>query len=138
MACGSTDVAEILESIKKANMKEEEYFVQVPESSKGIASIEEEEDLFEIDLEAVNSIPPPYYWDSYVTATGNALLANCLLPISDLSSAVPMVSKACNALPIAGTGKVLMVMERVPLGKLLGLGLPFLGAFGVQHKEMEA
>ncbi|CAH2062579.1 unnamed protein product [Thlaspi arvense] len=62
---------------------------------------EQEEDLFEIDLEVVNNLSPPHYWDSNSTATNHALLANCLLPISDISGAVPMVSKSrtCEALP---------------------------------------
>lgn len=113
--------------------------VELAESSEDmIANMEDDEDLFEIDLEAVNSIPPPYYWDSYVTATGNARMANCLLPISDVSSAVPTVSKACSALSLVGTAKILTAMEPMPLEKLLGL--PFLGALGVQvqHKQMEA
>ncbi|KAK0585781.1 hypothetical protein LWI29_033953 [Acer saccharum] len=68
--------------------------------SKGVATDmeDEEDDLFEIDLEAVDSIPPvPHYRESYFTATTNTttLLANCLLPISDVSSAIPMVSTAC-------------------------------------------
>ncbi|GMJ13907.1 hypothetical protein HRI_005059900 [Hibiscus trionum] len=58
---------------------------------------EEDEELFEIDIEAANSIPPPHYWEAFFTATSSALLANCLLPISDLSTAIPMVSKACTA-----------------------------------------
>ncbi|TYI44533.1 hypothetical protein ES332_A01G244100v1 [Gossypium tomentosum] len=57
---------------------------------------EGEEELFEINIEAVNSIPPPHYWEAFFTATSDALLANCLLPISDLSTAIPMVSSnAC-------------------------------------------
>ncbi|GFQ06928.1 hypothetical protein PHJA_002836800 [Phtheirospermum japonicum] len=70
--------------------------------------IEEEEDgdLFEINLEIVNKIPPPHYWDSYFTSTSNTLLANCLLPIADVSSAVPMVMRACDALlPWPATGE---------------------------------
>lgn len=54
---------------------------------------EEEEELFEINLEVVNSIPPPHYFENYFTATGNTLFANCLLPIADVSSAIPIVSK---------------------------------------------
>ncbi|CAK7329674.1 unnamed protein product [Dovyalis caffra] len=55
--------------------------------------IEEDEDLFEIDIYAVNSIPSPQYLrESYFAATGHALLANCLLPITDLSGAVPVAS----------------------------------------------
>ncbi|KAI9090729.1 hypothetical protein K1719_028582 [Acacia pycnantha] len=85
--------------------------------------MEEDEDLFEIDLEAVNAIPPPHYWESYYTSTGNALLANCLLPISDISVAVPAGSSVC----VAATTEVLGdVTEPVSLGEYLGL--PFLGA----------
>lgn len=60
---------------------------------------EEEEDLFEINLEAVNSFPAPQnYWESYFATTSTtssssacgALMANCLLPISDVSNAVPI------------------------------------------------
>ncbi|XP_034694843.1 coiled-coil domain-containing protein 1 [Vitis riparia] len=51
---------------------------------------DDDDDLFEINLEAVNTIPPPHYWESCFTRTGNTLLANCLLPIADVSSAVPM------------------------------------------------
>ncbi|CAI9780214.1 unnamed protein product [Fraxinus pennsylvanica] len=56
---------------------------------------EEERDLFEINIEVVNKIPPPqYYWDRYFTTTSDTLLANCLLPISDVSRAIPMAVKA--------------------------------------------
>nr|XP_009800796.1 PREDICTED: uncharacterized protein LOC104246635 [Nicotiana sylvestris] len=56
---------------------------------------DEEEEFFEIDLEIVNNIPPPHYWESYFTAaTSSTLLANCLLPISDVSCAIPAVAKA--------------------------------------------
>ncbi|KAH7554062.1 hypothetical protein ACOSP7_028958 [Xanthoceras sorbifolium] len=73
---------------------------EIKVGSKGIVvdMEDEEEDLFEIDLEAVDSIPPPHYFESYFTATTNTLLANCLLPISDVSSAIPMVSTAFNYL----------------------------------------
>lgn len=62
---------------------------------------EEEEEFFEIDLEAVSEIPQPLYWESYdVTpaitdnnnvnsSSNNTLLANCLLPVVQVSSAVP-------------------------------------------------
>ncbi|KAK7392602.1 hypothetical protein VNO78_21045 [Psophocarpus tetragonolobus] len=91
---------------------------------------EEEEDLFEIDLEAVNCISPPNYWESCYTSTGNiALLANCLLPISDVSNAVPAVS-------FAGKTNVLLITEPTSLGEYLRL--PFLGALGVIHQKMEA
>lgn len=57
--------------------------------------IEEDDDLFEIDLEAVNSIiSPPNFSDDtcgfFTTAGGATLLANCLLPITDVSNAVPI------------------------------------------------
>ena len=72
---------------------------QVGEASKlglvALAKIEEEgeEQLFEIDIEVVNSIPPSQHnWENYLTATGSALLANCLVPIADLSTAVPILS----------------------------------------------
>ncbi|KAK7345354.1 hypothetical protein VNO77_15957 [Canavalia gladiata] len=79
--------------------------------------MEEEEDLFEIDLEAVNCIQSsPHCWESYYTSTGNiALLANCLLPISDVSSAVP-----------AGKTNFLFITEPISLGEYLRL--PFLAA----------
>uniref|UniRef100_A0A803MQE8 Uncharacterized protein n=1 Tax=Chenopodium quinoa TaxID=63459 RepID=A0A803MQE8_CHEQI len=55
--------------------------------------IQEDEELFDIDLALVDNIPPPnYYWENYVMSTGNALLANCLLPVTHLSTAVPVNS----------------------------------------------
>ncbi|KAF6165971.1 hypothetical protein GIB67_012868 [Kingdonia uniflora] len=53
---------------------------------------EEDDELFEINLEAVSSIPPPMYWEGCVTSTGSALFSNCLLPVSHVSSAVPITS----------------------------------------------
>jgi len=97
---------------------------------------EEDDDLFEIDLERVNCIPPlPYnYWESnYFISTGEALLANCLLPISDISSAVP----ACNnAVSFAGNTNVFVITEPKPLGEYLRL--PFLGDFGFIDEKMKA
>ncbi|OMO68309.1 hypothetical protein COLO4_29766 [Corchorus olitorius] len=84
---------------------------------------EEEEDLFEINLEAVNNIPPPHYWEAFYTATSSALLANCLLPISDLSTAVP--STVCGTSSREGmAASVFMVAESFP-GKIFGI--PFWG-----------
>ncbi|OMO82176.1 hypothetical protein CCACVL1_12044 [Corchorus capsularis] len=84
---------------------------------------EEEEDLFEINLEAVNSIPPPHYWEGFYTATSSALLANCLLPISDLSTAIP--STVCGTSSREGmAASVFMVSESFP-GKIFGI--PFWG-----------
>ncbi|PWA98611.1 hypothetical protein CTI12_AA016790 [Artemisia annua] len=61
--------------------------------------LEEDDDLFEIDLEAVGNLPPPFYWESYLTATANTLFANCLVPIADVSSAVPMARNTKRAEP---------------------------------------
>ncbi|CAA0837852.1 Unknown protein [Striga hermonthica] len=54
---------------------------------------EEDGDLFEINLEIVDKIPPTQYYSGSndFSATGNTLLANCLLPIADVSRAVPVV-----------------------------------------------
>ncbi|XP_050383490.1 uncharacterized protein LOC126800217 [Argentina anserina] len=101
--------------------------------SKGhiLSDMEDEEDLFEIDLEAVESIPPPQYnWDSYFTAAGDVLLANCLLPVTDISRAIPTVSEA---LAYKTSANVVMIPEPVPLGQLLRL--PFLEAFGLHQKR---
>ncbi|KAK7355429.1 hypothetical protein VNO80_14684 [Phaseolus coccineus] len=88
--------------------------------------LEEEEDLFEIDLEAVNCVSPPRFWESCYTSTGNiALFANCLLPKSDVSSAVPVVS-------CAGKTSVVLIAEPTSLGEYLRL--PFLG---IIHQKME-
>ncbi|KAJ7976110.1 WAT1-related protein [Quillaja saponaria] len=95
------------------------------------SDMEDEDDLFEINLDAVNCIPPPHYWESYFTATGNALLANCLMPISDISSAVP----ACSAVSMAGKTSVVVIAEPMTLGELLRL--PFFAAFGMPMKETE-
>lgn len=55
---------------------------------------EDEDDLFEINLELVENIPPPFYWESCFTSTRSTLLANCLLPITDVSRAVPITMTA--------------------------------------------
>ncbi|WCJ34325.1 hypothetical protein M5689_015640 [Euphorbia peplus] len=63
---------------------------------------EEEDELFEIDFEAISSIPPPHYWESYFTATTSTLLANCLLPIADVSCAIPTPrSTVCNSFSLS-------------------------------------
>ncbi|ESQ52253.1 hypothetical protein EUTSA_v10017448mg [Eutrema salsugineum] len=57
----------------------------------------EEDDLFEINLDAVNdttSSPPSYDWQRFPARTGSVLLANCLLPAADISCAVPATSRA--------------------------------------------
>jgi hypothetical protein len=116
-------------------------------SSKGLPDMEDDE-LFEINLEAVSCIPPPLYWDSYLTSTENALMANCLLPISEVSGAVPIASKdvsssavsmasqSCNALSLTGTVNLVMMSEPMPLGELLRL--PFMAAIGVPPRQMKA
>lgn len=100
-------------------------------NNEGQDDMEDEEELFEINLEAVNSIPPPppHYWESYFfTATnGNALLANCLLSIDDLSNAVPMASRACNAFSVSGSSHVLIISERL-------MGFPSLGVLEFQFE----
>lgn len=51
-----------------------------------------DDDLFEIDLDFLDKIPPPQYYEAHLTADGIVLLANCLLPIDDISSAIPIKS----------------------------------------------
>lgn len=98
-----------------------------------LSDMEDEEDLFEIDLEAVESLPPPQYnWDSYFVAAGDVLLANCLLPVTDISRAIPTVSEA---LSFKSGANVVMIQEPVPLGQLLRL--PFLEAFGLHQKSVK-
>ncbi|KAG6638058.1 hypothetical protein CIPAW_10G008800 [Carya illinoinensis] len=74
----------------------------------------------------------PAEHDTRTNATGNELLANCLLPISDVSGAVPIV-----ALSLAGTANFVMITEPMPLGTEL-LRLPFMGVFGVPRRQMKA
>lgn len=100
---------------------------------KGLADIEDEDDLFEIDLDLIDSFPQTLYnGNRSFTATGNALLANCLLPATDISRAIPMVSKALSS---ERTGNFVMVPQAVPLGHLLGL--PFQEVFGLHLKEVK-
>ena len=108
----------------------------VEESAKHTQSaeqmaMEDDEDLFEIDLNAVDCIvPQPDYCENYHTSTGIALLANCLLPIADISSAVP----ASNAMSLAGTSNIFLIAEpAMSLGEYLRL--PFLRALGILHKS---
>ncbi|XVE96454.1 hypothetical protein REPUB_Repub02eG0223000 [Reevesia pubescens] len=118
-------------------IKEEisEYGSGTSGKTQSLAEMEGEEELFEINLEAVNSIPQPHYWEAFFTATSSALLANCLLPISDLSSAIPTVSSACSTLSREGLTDIVMVADSLP-GKIFRV--QFMEAFGVQvqHKEM--
>lgn len=74
-----------MDSTTKHNLQEEKGRLEL--------EIQEDEELFDIDLELVNNIPPPnYYWESYVLSTGDALLANCLLPATHLLNAIPVDS----------------------------------------------
>ena len=95
-----------------------------------IEAEEEEEDLFEINLDVGDNIPPPLYWESHFTATtpNVVLLANCLLPIADLSKAVPTVEKACDHAFSWHAGSF-SAEESVP-GKLMGV--PTFDTFGLQ------
>ncbi|KAJ0028412.1 hypothetical protein Pint_35941 [Pistacia integerrima] len=76
--------------------------------------MEDDDDLFEIDIEAVNAIPPPHYCESYFTATTSILFANCLLPISDVSCAIPMPN-------------LLAIADSVPVLPRNVIGIPFMG-----------
>ncbi|KAF5750501.1 hypothetical protein HS088_TW03G00838 [Tripterygium wilfordii] len=109
-------------------------------TTKVLTDIEEdEEELFEINIELVNRIPPPHYWESYFTATSDVLLANCLLPVADVSSAVPLTSKACNLLPmeaVTNNNNVLAVAEAMAAlpGKMLGISTSW-GHLGYMKKK---
>lgn len=60
----------------------------------------EEDDLFEINLDAVSdkTSSPPYDWQRFPARTGSVLLANCLLPAAEISGAVPANSRAWSEL----------------------------------------
>ncbi|CAN6834993.1 unnamed protein product [Brassica oleracea] len=60
----------------------------------------EEDDLFEINLEAVSDAKSSrrYECQRFPARTGSVLLANCLLPAADISGAVPATSRAWNDL----------------------------------------
>lgn len=87
--------------------------------------IEEDDELFEIDLEAVNNIVPPSHFSDHTygffTAAGGAtLLANCLLPIIDVSNAIPMIdSNECEIYPFE------MLPELTRIEKVFQLSLDF-------------
>ncbi|KAL1224325.1 hypothetical protein V5N11_035444 [Cardamine amara subsp. amara] len=64
---------------------------------EGGSEEESEDDLFEINLEAVNDTTSSLTYDDcqrFPARTGSVLLANCLLPAADISSAVPATSRA--------------------------------------------
>ncbi|KAM7255067.1 hypothetical protein ACFE04_020308 [Oxalis oulophora] len=91
--------------------------------------IEDDEDLFEIDIKANIPTPPPdYCWERYFNSkiqTGSALLANCLLPITDLSTAVPTAScnnkKTLTLLPAGKSNFFMIDKDPTPLRKLLAI-----------------
>lgn len=69
--------------------EEEKQETNEPKSDGDEGSEEDsEEDLFEINLEAVNDLK------IFPARTSSVLLANCLLPAADISGAVPATSKA--------------------------------------------
>ncbi|PIN16802.1 hypothetical protein CDL12_10533 [Handroanthus impetiginosus] len=75
-----------------AKSSEKQFFEEEEEEEEG-------GDLFEINLEIVNKIPPPqHYWERCFTATTNTLFANCLLSIAAVSSSVPAAARGCDAL----------------------------------------
>lgn len=94
-----------------------------------LVEMEDEDDLFEIDLEAVNSIPPPrYHWGSrFTNSPGTALFANCLLPVADVSSAIPAASMPIPMpkVPVQPAQRrrreFLPIPKVAPLGELLQL-----------------
>ncbi|KAK9127743.1 hypothetical protein Syun_016540 [Stephania yunnanensis] len=83
-------------------------------SSRSVLVSEEDEDdeLFEIDLKVVDNIPPPLYLEGYFTRTSSALLANCLLPLAVISSAVPADSFGGKG--IEEVSRVVMMFEIKP------------------------
>ncbi|XP_057970684.1 uncharacterized protein LOC131159645 [Malania oleifera] len=87
---------------------------------RGADMEEDEEELFEINLEAVNGIPPPppHHHNhrrepcsstvASAAANNYVLLANCLLPVADVSNAVPTAEDR-NALSFKGGSNFLLV-----------------------------
>lgn len=90
--------------------------------SSSSPEMEGDDELFEIDLEAVNTIPPPHYCESKFTSTATTLLANCLLPISDVSSAIPVPN-------------LLVIADSLPILPANVVGIPFMGAFGIEQRK---
>ncbi|CAN7062078.1 unnamed protein product [Brassica rapa subsp. trilocularis] len=83
--------------------EEEKKEANEPTQSGGEGGDEEdseEDDLFEINLEAVSDAKssPGNACQRFPARTGSVLLANCLLPAADISGAVPATSRAWNDL----------------------------------------
>ncbi|KAL5716819.1 hypothetical protein ACHQM5_009938 [Ranunculus cassubicifolius] len=62
--------------------------------------VDEDDELFEINLELANNISP-------APKTGNVLLANCLLPVADVSCAVP--ANWCTESRVRNTSSVVIM-----------------------------
>ncbi|RID67104.1 hypothetical protein BRARA_D02205 [Brassica rapa] len=79
--------------------EEEKQEADVPKQGGGEEDCEED-DLFEINLEAVSDAKSSrrYECQRFPARTGSVLLANCLLPAADISGAVPATSRAWNDL----------------------------------------
>ncbi|KAK4745485.1 hypothetical protein SAY87_011797 [Trapa incisa] len=102
---------------------------KLPPSIPNLLQIEDEDDLFEIDLDAADSFPPPrYYWGSHFTDNpGMARFANCLLPVADVTRAVPVapVVTAASRVSVQPPTQQRDLPEAVTtLGKLLQLPYP--------------
>ncbi|XP_010527642.1 PREDICTED: uncharacterized protein LOC104804951 [Tarenaya hassleriana] len=68
--------------------KPEKHDETTCDAREGDEELEEEEELFEINLE--EAVDPPYDWGKCpAAATGSVLMANCLLPAAEVSGAVP-------------------------------------------------
>ena len=97
-----------MDSTAKPATKEEREIIGVVEK---LEILLEDEELFEINLDQVHNISPVLHhpWETHVTVNaadttttttstatapwgvGHALLANCLLPVTDLSCAMPIM-----------------------------------------------
>ncbi|XP_038906322.1 uncharacterized protein LOC120092165 [Benincasa hispida] len=98
-------------------------------ASAGVpVEIEEDDELFEIDLDTVNNIISPSHssddtYGFFRAAGGTTLLANCLLPITDVSNAIPMGdSNKCSEMSLFAMPPKPTHLETV-LQLLLGFGL---------------
>lgn len=80
--------------------EEEKQEANVPKQCRGEEGSEEdgeeEDDLFEINLDSVSDALSSRRCDfpRFPARTGSVLLANCLLPAADISGAVPATSRA--------------------------------------------
>ncbi|CAE6032571.1 unnamed protein product [Arabidopsis arenosa] len=77
------------------NRGTEEEEKQEPERYGEGSSEDGDDDLFEINLEAISDTTesPPYDGQRFPARTGSVLLANCLLPAAEISCAVPATSR---------------------------------------------